>query len=132
MVVLFGLAVVAIIMAIDLVAAAAWIWMHADDPRPRGASMPGLKSVPAWVYVIGALATGIAILLVSLWEIMSLRAGGGAAGARMGEARRGAPNTRDPPERRLLNGAEGMAIPAGTRVPGAFIKGPERSLNPLA
>ena len=131
MVVLFVLAVVAIVLAIDLVAAATWIWTHADD-RPRGAPMPGLKSVPAWVYVMGALLTGVAILLVSLWNIMMLRAGGGAAVAKMVEARRVAPSTSDPLERRLLNVVEEMAIAAGTRVPAVYIMDQESGINAFA
>ncbi len=132
MVVLFVLAVVAIIMAIDLVAAVAWIWSHAGDPWPRGSPAPGLRSVPAGVYVTGALLTGIAILLVSLWEVLKLRAGGGAAVARMVDARRVAPNTSDPLERRLLNVVEEMAIAAGTRVPAVYIMDQELGINAFA
>jgi Zn-dependent protease with chaperone function len=69
---------------------------------------------------------------VSAWEILTLRAGGGAAVARMVDARRVAPNTSDPLERRLLNVVEEMAIAAGTRVPAVYIMDAETGINAFA
>jgi Zn-dependent protease with chaperone function len=132
MVVLFLLAVVAIVVAIDLVAAAAWISMH---PPPRGVYAPlgaRLARVPGWVFAMGAILTAGAILVVSLFNIAMLRAGGGEAVARMVGGRRVAPNTRDPLEKRLLNVVEEMAIASGTRVPAVYVMDEEQGINAFA
>src|ERR1700674_661298 len=135
MIVLFALAVIGIVLAVDLVAALAWIWANPDLPRPR-APRAGLKgellSVPAWVYVSGALATALTILAVSLWNVMALRAGGGAAVARMVGARRLEPASRDPLERRLLHVVEERAIAAGTRVAAVYVMDEEPGINAFA
>jgi hypothetical protein len=103
MVVLFFLAVAAIIFSVDLVLGAVWLWAY-ETPATTG------------VYVTGALATGGLILIVSLFNVLRLGSGG-AAVARMVGARPVAPNTADPLERRLRNVVEEMAIASGTRVP---------------
>lgn len=101
MVVLYALAVVAVVLAVDLVLGLAWRW---------GGSQ---TQVPAAVYGWGALLTAALILLVSLYHIVRL-SGGGEAIARMVGAQPVSPATRDPLERRLLNVVEEMAIAAGT------------------
>ena len=135
MIVLFALAIIGIVIAVDLVAALAWILTNADVPRPRdpgAGSRAVLLSVPAWVYATGALATTFTILAVSLWNVMALRAGGGAAVATMVGARRLEPGSRDPLERRLLNVVEEMAIAAGTRVPAVYVMDEEPGINAFA
>ena len=135
MIALFVLAVVLIIVAIDLVAAAVWLLSNLDVPKPPGAPTGvkgALASVPTWVYVTAAMVTALAILCVSLWEVQSLRVGGGARVARMIGARRVAGSTGDPLERRLLNVVEEMAIAAGTRVPAVYVMDEERGINAFA
>ena len=118
MVVLFFLAVAAIIVSVDLVLGAVWLWTN-ETPATTG------------VYVTGALATGGLILIVSLFNVLRL-GGGGAAVARMVGARPVAPNTADPLERRLRNVVEEMAIASGTRVPEVYVMDEESGINAFA
>src|SRR5579885_1205186 len=100
---MYALAVAGVVVAVDLVLAAAWVWQH-DWPMAGPQLTMGMRMrvVPQAVWVGGALATAAVILVVSAWNVMQL-AGGGAVVARMAGARRVAPATDDPLERRLLN-----------------------------
>src|SRR6476659_3086343 len=86
--VVFVLAVVCIVLAVDGVVAVAWAWASAGNngptPPPRGLFM---------IVTLGVIAT---IVTVSLVKMAMLRAGGGAAVAGMLGARRVEPNTKDP------------------------------------
>ena len=133
MVLLFALAVLAVIVAVDLVVGALYVW-SGEFYAPAGgtpsfAAMMG--AVPAGVYATGALATAALILLVSLFNVARL-AGGGEAVARMVGARRVAPDTTDQLERRLRNVVEEMAIASGMRVPEVFVMDAERGINAFA
>jgi Zn-dependent protease with chaperone function len=119
MVLLYALAVVAIVLAVDLVLAAAYGWTTGESRVPRA------------LYVWGAIGTAAAILLVSLYHMLRLRAGGEAV-ARMIGATRVPRDTRDPLERRLLNVVEEMAIAAGARVPAVYVMQQERGINAFA
>ena len=118
MVVLFLLAVAAIIVAVDFVLGAVWLWTN-ETPATTG------------VYVTGALATAGLIFIVSLFNVLRLGSGG-AAVARMVGARPVAPNTADPLERRLRNVVEEMAIASGTRVPEVYVMDEESGINAFA
>jgi Zn-dependent protease with chaperone function len=118
MVVLFFLAVAAVVAAVDVVLGAIWLWTTAA-PATTG------------VYVAGALVTAGIIFLVSLVNVARL-GGGGAAVARMVGARPVVPSTADPLERRLRNVVEEMAIAAGMRVPEVYVMDEERGINAFA
>ena len=122
--VVFLLAVACIVFAIDGVVAGAWMWAtagkHGPSPPPMG------------LFVAVTIGTVVTILAVSLFNMAMLRAGGGAAVARMVGARRVEPNTKDPLERRLLNVVEEMAIAAGTRVPAVYVMDEEAGINAFA
>jgi Zn-dependent protease with chaperone function len=120
----FLLAVASIVFAIDAVVAVAWMWASAGE---RGVATP-----PAGLFVVVTLGVVATIGAVSLFKMAMLRAGGGAAVARMVGARRVEPNTRDPLERRLLNVVEEMAIAAGTRVPAVYVMDEEKGINAFA
>ncbi|HWD22928.1 MAG TPA: M48 family metallopeptidase [Burkholderiales bacterium] len=119
MVLLYALAVVAVVLAVDVVLGIAWLWASSDMQVPRA------------LYVWGALGTAAAILLVSLYRIMRLRAGGKAVAEMVG-ATPVPPDTRDPLERRLINVVEEMAIAAGTRVPAVYVMQQESGINAFA
>jgi Zn-dependent protease with chaperone function len=119
MIVLFMVAVVCIVVAVDFVLALSWA-IGFEEAMPR-----------AW-YAWGALITVGAIFAVSLWEVLRLRAGGGETVAAMVGGRRVKPNTPDLLERRLLNVVEEMAIAAGTRVPAVFVMDEEAGINAFA
>ena len=119
MVLLFALAVAAVIVAVDLVLAAFYMWAE-ETPQ-----------VPTDLWLGGALATGALILIVSLFNTLRLSSGG-AAVARMIGARRIAPDTADPLERRLRNVVEEMAIASGVRVPEVYVMDGESGINAFA
>jgi Zn-dependent protease with chaperone function len=134
MVFFFLLAVLAIVATVDLVVGAVYLW-NMTVHVPRGAPPPGLAQlfalVPVHVYVWGAIFTGGVIFFVSLVNMAKLSEGG-AAVARMVGARRVAPDSRDPLERRLVNVIEEMAIASGVRVPAAYVMDRERGINAFA
>lgn len=119
MVLLYALAVVAVVLAVDLVLGFAYAWSTGGAPVPRA------------LYVWGAIGTAAVVLLVSSYHVLRLRAGGQAVAQMIG-ARRVAPDTRDPLERRLLNVVEEMAIAAGTRVPAVYVMHDEPGINAFA
>ncbi len=135
LVLLYALALVGVIVAVDFVLASAYVWASWDSLVPRGktpASYSTLfRMVPNAVYGWGAAGTAAVILLVSAWHVMQL-ASGGAAVAEMVGARRVAPETRDPLERRLLNVVEEMAIASGVRVPAVCVMDHEPGINAFA
>jgi len=121
MVVLFLVAVVAVVAAVDFVLATLYL-LGADAPYAK---------VPASVHVWGAVVTAGTILVVSLIHVARL-GGGGAAVAAMAGARRVAAGTTDPLERRLVNIVEEMAIASGVRVPQVYVMDRESGINAFA
>ncbi len=130
LVVLYLLAVAAVVVAVDLVLAGIWAFTMDSGPRPPGLAAR-LAQVPADVYLWGALLTGATILLVSAVQIARL-AGGGDKVAQMVGARQVQPNTVDPLEQRLLNVVEEMAIASGVRMPGVYVMDGEKGINAFA
>ena len=118
MVVLYALAVIAVVLAVDLALGVAY-------------RISAQKSAPPAFYAWGAAATALAILLVSVHHMRKLGEGGQAI-ARLVGARRVAPGAVDPLERRLLNVVEEMAIAAGTRVPAVYVMPEETGINAFA
>jgi Zn-dependent protease with chaperone function/flagellar biosynthesis regulator FlbT len=122
MVVLFSLAVVAVIVAVDLLIS--FIFLSMSDGE-------GPRRVPLTLHAgVAAITAGI-IFLVSVVNIFKL-ADGGEAVAKMVGARQVTADTRDPLERRLVNVVEEMAIASGVRVPGVYIMDNERGINAFA
>ncbi|HEV3011220.1 MAG TPA: M48 family metallopeptidase, partial [Burkholderiales bacterium] len=133
-VLLFALAVIAVVIAVDLVLGALYVWGYGEFYAPAGRTpsfLAMLKAVPAGVYLGGAAASAAVILLVSLFSVARL-AEGGVAVARMVGARRLPPDTADPLERRLRNVVEEMAIASGVRVPEVYVMDGERGINAFA
>src|SRR4051812_42725842 len=105
MVVLFLLAVIAVVLAVDFVAAVAWTWIESGKPIP-------LIPLPRMMLVAVSLATAGTIFIVSVINVTQLASGGKAVAEMIG-ARQVPSNTTDPLERRLLNVVEEMAIASG-------------------
>jgi Zn-dependent protease with chaperone function len=122
LVVLFVLAVVAIVAAIDAVV---WLTMghHAADGEPVASDLPLLFASSA------AVIAGIG--LSSLFRIMSLSSGGKAVAESVG-AVPVPPDTRDPQLRRLRNVIEEVAIAAGVPVPDIYLMADEAGINAFA
>jgi Zn-dependent protease with chaperone function len=132
LVLMYALAVVGVILAVDLVIGGLYAWSAFDRPGMQHLSLVGqLKAVPKDLYLWGAAGTAALILLVSGWNVMKL-GGGGAAVAEMCGARRVDPGTRDPLERRLVNVVEEMAIASGVRVPAVYVMDGEPGINAFA
>jgi len=134
LVVLYLLAVVAVIAAVDLILATSWVYGVGDAYVPRGtkpsyASM--LKLVPGTLWAGGALVTSLVIFCVSGYEVLQLAAGGDKVAEMVG-ARRVSPETRDPLERRLLNVVEEMSIASGVRLPKVYVMDGEPGINAFA
>ena len=127
LVLLYALAVAAVVAAVTAVIAGAWLYARAaDQPGPLA-----LAAVPPALLWGGALGTLALILVVTL--VQSARLGGsGEAVARMAGARPVPAETRDPLERRLLNVVEEMAIAAGVRVPKVCVMAGEPGINAFA
>src|SRR4051812_41695547 len=123
MVLLYALAVVAVVLAVDVAIGVAWAWGMADAS--------GRVTVPGTIYVGGAALTIAVILVASIYHVLRLREGGEAV-ARMAGAVRVASDTRDPLERRLLNVVEEMAIASGMRVPTVYVMQEEAGINAFA
>ena len=123
--VLFVVAMVVIVAALDLAASLIWYFCQLFIDRP-------LQGVPKWLHygVIGG-ATGT-ILFMSLRKTLEVYGGGGLAVARMMGARQVVPMTAPPLERRLVNIVQEMAIAAGTRVPVVFVLDEHGGINAFA
>ena len=122
LVVLFVLAVVAIVAAIDAVV---WLTMghHAAGGEPVASNLPLLFASSA------AVIAGIGFS--SLFRIMSLSSGGKAVAESVG-AVPVPPDTRDPQLRRLRNVIEEVAIAAGVPVPDIYLMADEAGINAFA
>jgi Zn-dependent protease with chaperone function len=131
MVVLYMLAVVGVVIAVDLVIAITFISVADLKVRPGVGPLALLYAVPKGVYIAGALGTLAVIFTASLVQIYQLSDGGSAV-ARMVGAREVDRDTRDPLEKRLINIVEEMAIASGVRVPQVYVMDDERGINAFA
>ena len=127
---MFSLTVILLVVLVNLAVGAFWLIVF----RPPTEAATQLS---AWVSVLpqGFFITNTAVVLGLVFggaalEIHQLRSGGPAVAAQM-NARRIAPDTQDPDERRLLNVVEEMAIASRLPVPPAYIL-EEPSINGFA
>ncbi len=115
----FLAAVVCIILAVYLVIAGVMAYQGADS---------------LWTpEVFAAVSAGTLIVITSgtMYKTLALW-GGGETVARTLGGRQINPNTRDLPERVLLNVVEEMAIASGTPVPPVYVMDNERAINAFA
>jgi Zn-dependent protease with chaperone function len=118
LVVLFVLAVIGIVIAVNLAATFLYLSVF-SPPLPRG------------FHLTNTLVTLLMIGAGTWWETARL-ASGGEAVAQMIGARRIDPSTGDLLERRLLNVVEEMALASGTPVPRVYVMDNEPSINAFA
>jgi Zn-dependent protease with chaperone function len=126
LVILFLLAVAAIVVAVNLVSTLAFIGLSSDS---LGGTGRGGASGSFYAFV--TLATLALIAGGSLVQITRLSAGG-AAFARMMGARPLSRASGDPAERRLQNVVEEMAIASGIAVPQVYVLDEQQTINALA
>ena len=123
LVVLFALAVIGIVAAVDVVV---WVVYGAVPDNPDGS---GTSTVSAMV--VASLATLAIIVLGSLYRIASLRGGGDQVALQLG----GTPVPEDTTDfnlRRLRNVVEEIAIASGVPVPRIYILEHEQAINAFA
>ena len=130
LILIFILAVAAIVVAINLVILIALGFISFD---PETASVPFSQVVrDNWPLMGGAAVASIAfILLASLFKMASLRAGGGHVARQLGGTLVDR-STRDPLKRRLVNVVEEIALASGVPVPEIYVLDRESGINAFA
>ena len=126
LVLLFALAVIAIVVAVNV--AATLVYHMAVVPaglRWGSAQLPNGFYFTNTVVVLGLIFGGT-------WLEMNRLKAGGAAVAKMVGAREVDTSTRDALDRRLLNVVEEMAIASGVPVPRVFVMDNETTINAFA
>ncbi len=118
LVVLFTLAVVAIVITVNVVATLVYLSVF-PPPLPRA------------FHLTNTLVTLLMIGAGTWWEMARLAAGGEAVAGMIG-ARRVDASTRDLLERRLVNVVEEMALASGTPVPRVYVMDNEAAINAFA
>jgi Zn-dependent protease with chaperone function len=130
LVVLFGLAVIAVVAAVDLVVIAL---MRQAETRAH----PDLPPFADWLalhpgLVVGTTFVVLAVIAIaSFYKTMILGGGGGVVARSLGGVRI-SPDTTDPQQRRLLNVVEEMAIASGVPVPEVYLLEQESGINAFA
>jgi Zn-dependent protease with chaperone function len=120
--ILFGLAVTAIVVVVNITLAVAWQYAM------RG---HGPVRYPQGFFVITTLGVLLFIGLGTLYQIFQLRDGGDAV-AEMAGGRLVSPDSTDLHERRLLNVVEEMALASGIACPNVYILDEEDGINAFA
>jgi len=131
LILLFSLAVLAIVIALGAIGYAFGASMAESNRRASSASASDVAALPvvfAFLFGAGGL---VVIGLGSLYQISQLRWGGGTRVAESVGGRQLAHHTSDPLERRLLNIVEEMAIASGTPVPPVYLM-EEAGINAFA
>lgn len=124
LIILFVLAVIAIVVAVNLTAALLWIWA-------QGGTLSGPNSYPNGFFLANTLITVGLIGGGTMVETFNLREGGDAV-AQMAGGRMVPPASQDLLERRLLNVVEEMAIASGIACPKVYVLDKEDSINAFA
>jgi Zn-dependent protease with chaperone function len=130
MVFLFVLAVIAIVIAIDLVVVITVAILSVEDGGLLATPDMSLARYPAVVVVTSIVVIGT-IGISSLVRTVTLSAGGSKVAEQLGGTRVNA-STTDPLHRRLLNVVEEMAIASGIPVPQVYVLEREAGINAFA
>lgn len=126
LVVLFALAVVAVVAAVYLAAVALLL---------QGGLRDEVGRVPWWRPELAAAVSAITLTVIaggSLYKTAALARGGGEGVASLLGGRPVAPDSEDPAERRLLNVVEEMTLAAGMPVPTVYLLDRESAINAFA
>lgn len=130
LVLLFGLAVIAVVAAVDFVV---FMLMRQGEARAHG-YMPPLGE---WLAVHPRMVVGTTLIVLaiigvaSFYKTMILGGGGGVVARSLGGVRISA-DTTDPLQRRLLNVIEEMAIASGVPMPEVYLLEQESGINAFA
>ena len=121
LIVLFGVAIAAMVMAFYVVA---WVMLHDIAPGYLGLFNPGL-------FLMVASATLGIIAFGTITKMVELRRGGPAVAESLG-GKEVPPQTTDFKEKQLLNVVAEMALASGTPVPKVYLLAKERGINAFA
>lgn len=121
---LFMLAVIAIVVAVNVAMALISIWM-------QGQPLSGHHSYPKGFFLANTFITLALIVGGTMIELFNLRDGGDVV-ARMAGGRMVSPDTRDTSERRLFNVVEEMALASGIACPKVYVLDREDGINAFA
>lgn len=124
LVVLFALAVIAILVAVNLALALIWSWTQSGY-------VAGMRAYPKGFFATNTLITLALITVGTLIEMFNLRDGGDAV-AKMAGGRLVSPSSTDLRERRLLNVVEEMALASGIACPRVYLLEKEEAINAFA
>lgn len=128
--VLFAAAVVAIVLAVDLAAALAILWL--ERSMQVGARVDAVWLLDHWrVLAWVSVCTLVVIALGALVETAHLRKGGSVVAERLG-GRRIDVDSDDLRERRLINVVHEMALASGLPVPEVYLLDREPAINAFA
>jgi Zn-dependent protease with chaperone function len=127
---LFALAVLAIVIAIDAVLVLALLFGESRDPE-TALSIADILRGNVGTLVFGAIATAALIGVASLFKMATLRSGGSAVAQSLG-ATLVPSDTRNPHHRRLRNVVEEIAIASGVPVPEIYVLEQEAGINAFA
>lgn len=130
LVILFVLAVLAVVVAVDIVVSVVLAQAHA---RSSGVSQPLAQWMGAnsdTLFVTSLVVVGI-IGIASLYKTVVLSGGGAVVAQSLGGVRVSS-DTTDPAERRLLNVVEEMAIASGVPMPEVYLLEHESGINAFA
>jgi len=130
LVVLFVLAVLAVVIAVDLVVFTILASMHPDAPGIALPSAAWLSEHSGMVLLTTLSVIGV-IGLSSLYKTSVLGGGGGVVARSLGGVRISA-DTTDPLQRRLLNVVEEMSIASGVPMPEVYLLEQEAGINAFA
>jgi Zn-dependent protease with chaperone function len=128
LVILFGLAVLAIMVSIDLLLGATMGFLARD---PATGAVDWTLAADPQLLTLAVAGTLIVVGGGSLFKIAQLRGGGRVVAEELG-GRRLNPDTTVPVERQLLNVVEEMAIASGTPVPPVYLLDQEAGINAFA
>jgi Zn-dependent protease with chaperone function len=128
LVLLFALAVIAVVLAVDLVVLTVLVSSQSEElAQPNVGWIAQFPGAMFWS-TVGVLAV---IGLASLYRSVSLSQGGGVVARSLGGVRV-SPDTTDPAQRRLLNVVEEMSIASGVPMPEVYLLEQELGINAFA
>ena len=130
LVVLFVLAVLAIVVSADLLGALLLAYATLETEAGLLAAAWSFVFDPR-VLLVAAGGTAIVVVLGSLYKVLSLWGGGHVVAEHLG-GRRLNPDATDAAERQLLNVVEEMAIASGTPTPPVYLLDNEGGINAFA
>ena len=128
LVVLFSLAVLAIVVSVEVLLAATMGYFGRD---PDTGAIDWTAVGDPRLLILATLGTVLVVGGGSLYKIAQLRGGGRVIAEELG-GRLVDGSTSDPVERRLLNVVEEMAIASGTSTPPVYIMDAESGINAFA